>query len=199
MRTLLIPAFLICCTTLLWPASAARAQRSPSPFETIPPISIAYMGHYAIQPGFNVGARFDLNSWEGRRKTNTTYVSPNFGYFEQTGVDENLVFRGEVGVRRQKEGRRWYSAYALSLAYLRQNELLSFSVNLGNGSRSNEVRETNRFIVPTLGHEIGWEVDGGSALFMRYDVGMRFSGSAENSLTAFLSVGAHINIAGFIK
>lgn len=164
------------------------------------PLSIAYYGHYLIQPGFKIGTQITLKTWEKeihRKKGSVTkqrslFISPQLGLFTRIRQNTNYLFNTELGYKTQKKGRKTYVAFSTGLGYLLQNKVTSFSVNLGNGDLGNKQRELVHIFLPTLNFEFGGAISARLGWYTKYTVGYQLSFQQESKLSMFLEAGAKI-------
>ncbi len=182
----------LCC---LLATTSLYAQNEPKPI----PISVGYFGHFAYQPGLKIGTEFSLM---GRSDTDNYsrqwFGSPQIAFFSNPGSDTNFFVNFEAGIRKQKKGKNSYTAYSAGLGYRLQSKLESFSVNLSTGDRTNKIRNSYGFLVPTLNIERGWRTHKPLSWYSKFSVGSSLFGN-QNQFMLFLEVGVKFKIKKEIK
>ena len=174
----------------IWIGTGLALVSQPSP--QVLPVSIAYLGNNAIYPGFKVGVQFDVKNWDNDVREKSFYLSPQMGFFSRPENHNSFWLNLEGGLTRRKQGRSGYSAFSLGLGYLLQSQLLSYSVNLSTGERSNKVREARHYLLPTLNYELGGRISDTLNWFGKITGGIKVLGEPESSSVVFIEGGVKI-------
>lgn len=160
------------------------------------PISLAYFGNFAIQPGVKVGTELDFKYWEKESspKIQKLFISPQFAVFTRVRKNTNYFFNVNIGYKRQNKERKLYQSFSLGLGYLLQNELLSFSVNLGSGDITDKNKELRHYFLPTINYELGGYIGQkrNFGWYSQYSLGSKIAPSRESSVVVFLEVGGKL-------
>ncbi|OJJ16945.1 hypothetical protein BKI52_29960 [marine bacterium AO1-C] len=168
------------------------------------PISIGYFGHYAIQPGLKVGTEIPFKTWEkerSRKKGNVTRVkrlsiNPQLAWFTRINRDANYLINAEVMYKTRKKEKGFYTAFTAGLGYLIQSKVESFSINLATGEKTNKQRSSSHFLMPSLGFELGGNLNSKLGWYNKYTWGQRFFSSNGNgsTMSVFVELGVKLYI-----
>lgn len=166
-------------------------------------ISIAYYSQFLFQPGITVGISLPTKSWDSEHerktgtitRTNSLFWSPQVAVFTQPGSHTSYLANVEFGYRRQIQGKGFYHAASVGLGYLTQFDLLSFTVNLGNGNTEAKDRERHGYIMPTLNYEIGGLLNPNLGWYSKLSAGSKFSTEQVSSNVLFVELGVKIKLS----
>ncbi len=159
------------------------------------PVSIGYFGHFGFQPGIKVGTEISMmGRIDSDNFSKQWFGSPQIAFFTNPGSDSNYMVNFDVGLRKRKKPKNSYSAFTLGMGYFIQSKLESFSVNLSNGDRSNKVRNSQGFLLPTLNYEYGWRTDKPMSWYFKYSIGQTLLSGNDNRMMMFLEFGVKFKI-----
>lgn len=180
----------------LWlPASAQFSEKNKA-------ITAGYLGHSAIFPGGNVGLMIDVKDWQIEKtkgdasivKNRSLFVHPQLGLYSRRRKYSSIFFNTEVGVRKQKDGRRFYSAYSLGLGYVGRSEIMSLTVNF-NGEITAKERELRSYFMPNINYQIGVDFTDNFSFYSKASYGMKLSPTRERSGNFYLGLGFKFKLA----
>lgn len=168
--------------TLLLSSSLLHGQSQPIP------ISLAYFSQVGIEPGLKISAELPIKALESEAKNKQLFVSPQIGFFVRPNHHTNVLLMGDIGIKKQKEGKSAFSTFSLGLGYWYQSQIQSLTVQLGDGSQSQN-RTNNHYFLPTINYSFGSKLIANSNWYSKIGVGQRFGGSASSTTTVLLELG----------
>ncbi len=176
---------LICCAFSLTCISAQSELKGI-------PVSIAYLGQALIQPGVKISTEFNLKKFTqpantGRSKN--VYISPQIGFFTRPGIQNNLLVNTEIGIRRRNNENGFFTAFSLGAGYLREYQILSTSINLGDGKISSKNMEGRGFFLPSLNLEFGKSLNNSMDWYSKGSFGKKINASKQETTLAFIELG----------
>ena len=160
------------------------------------PISIAYFGQFAIEPGLKISTEFDLNKWATQRlqaKNKHLFISPQLGFFVRPNNNTNVLLNADIGIKKQKEGKSAFSAFSLGLGYLHQFQVSAVTVQLGDGNQSTN-KESKAYFLPTINYAFGNKLGTNMGWYSKIGVGQRLGGGISNSLSILIEVGLQFRL-----
>ncbi len=179
-------------------SSWAMGQTAPKKI----PISVAYMGHFLYQPGLKIGTHFSLKDWEvekDRKKgsftqTKTLYLSPQIGLYTRPENHTSLLLNADLGIRKDREGRKSFTTFGVGLGYLSQATLLSFIVNLSDGSTQEKIRDRRGYFMPTVHYAYGKKISPSLEWYSKISVGGKLSANYAGAIVTFVELGFTFNL-----
>ena len=178
---------------LLSVVSQIHAQNQPEGI----PISIGYFGHYFIQPGLKIGTAFSLKSWEAKRNDNRIkafVISPQIGGFTRPGNHTGILVSAELGYNRQNEKGNSFSTLSIGLGFLTQYDIVSLTVNLGNGDSIEKSRKRQGYFIPTINYEFGRAIHQKMDWYAKFSYGARLSAAQEGAGVIFTELGIRFKL-----
>lgn len=161
------------------------------------PITIAYSGHYGIQPGVRLGTELTRKQWDVSKERKgesltirkSFYLRPQIGFYARPNVHNNFLVNVEFGYKKQKSHKKNYSSFSLGLGFLRRYQILSPTVDLGSGEVTNKDREAHNYLIPTVNYELGRTINTKIGWFNKFTLGTMISTEKESSLAFFHELG----------
>ena len=160
------------------------------------PISIAYFGQFAIEPGLKISTEFGLNKWTTdklKAKNKQLFISPQLGFFVRPDNNSNLLLNADIGIKKQKEGKSGFSAFSLGLGYLHQFQISAIEVQLGDGNQSTS-RESIAYFLPTINYAFGNKLGANIGWYSKIGVGQRLGGGISSSLSILFEIGLQFRL-----
>lgn len=158
---------------------------------------MGYLGTYAVAPGLNVGASFTLKEWSGQADINreqSLVLSTDLALLNQLEDRNSFLIHPDLGWKRQKPDRPWYSIYGVGLGYQTENQLETFSVNLGSGAINDLDSRRRHYLVPTVSYEIGRDLKNRLGWYSKMMAGWQLAFDSESSLQLLLELGLKYSI-----
>ena len=152
------------------------------------PLSIGYMGQFGIHPGLKIGTAFSLTSWDNSSRFQDLILSPQIGVFSYRGYNTNVLLLPEIGLRRQKAGKKAYSILGAGIGYMLQIEILTTTPNF-NGEITSIKRETRSLAAWSLSYTLGREIRPSLDFYAKTSYGSSVSGSIESSALVLFELG----------
>ena len=161
------------------------------------PITIAYWGHYTIQPGFRLGTELTYKQWEVIKERKgapisiwkSFYLRPQIGFYTRPTVHNNFLVNAEIGYKKQKRLKKNYSSFSLGIGFLRRYQILSHTVDLGSGETTDKDREAYNYFMPTVNYELGRTINTKFGWFTKFTIGTMISAEEESSTVFFQELG----------
>lgn len=155
-------------------------------------ISLSYLGLYAINPGLRIGYEVSPNNLNIGKKQ--LHLTPQIAWYTVPDNFNDLLVSIDISQHFGSPEKNSYWSYGISLGYIYQSKILSFSQNLGTGNRENVLSNSNHFFHPSV--NIAWHktISTKSNLFFKYSLGRKFSGKAPNETTMFLEAGIEYSL-----
>lgn len=155
-----------------------------------PRLTLSYSGNYLIHPGLRVGYEYPLRSLDsGSPASVQLFLHPQIGTFTIIDRNFNVLVGSDVGIRRQKEGKKSASALSLGLHFLGESEKLGFAVDLGSGDRSNVEREWRSYLLPTLNYEWSTSMGQKNRFFTKFNWGYALNTNRESEMYLLIDLG----------
>ena len=165
------------------PAVRAQAQAAPQ-------LTVSYTGNFLIHPGLRVGYEFPIEGLPvGESSQLRSFLRPQIGTFTYIDRNTNYLLGADLGVRRQKTGKKSAAALSLGLNYLGESEKLGFAVNLGSGDRSDVQREWRHYFLPTLNYQWSTAIGKKNRCFTQVNWGYALSTKRESEMYLLLDIG----------
>lgn len=154
------------------------------------PISISYFGNYLIRPGLKVGTELIIKQWPKQssseeNESSQLLVRPQLAVYSWPTVHTSFLANADLAYRWNTKG----SAVFVGLGYVRESQIESLSVNLGNGDISNKNRKGQGCFLPTVGYEFGRPLSARTAWFSKVAIGIKLAPEVESSMEGFFELG----------
>jgi hypothetical protein len=169
-------------------------------------VSVGYYAPFAIEPGAKAGVHLYLKDWATEKtkkdvellKHNYLFINPQVGFFSRPRNHSSLLINGDVGVKRQKDGKKTYSAFSVGLGYLAKFSITSFTVNF-SGEIIKKERERQDFFLPTINYEFGGSINQTIGWYTKCSYGIKLSSTIEKQPALFTEFGMKFNLGKTTK
>ena len=166
-------------------------------------LTAGYIGHSAIFPGGNVGMRIHLKDWQKEKvkgentilKNRNLFVHPQLAFYGRRRTYSSIFFNTEVGIKKQKEGKKFYSAYSIGLGYVGRFEVTALTVTL-SGEITAKERELRSYFMPNVNYEVGFDLGNRLSFYSKASYGMKISPSRARSGNIYLGLGFIYKLGG---
>jgi|GEM_PF-2121629 len=164
-------------------------------------ISFAYYGNAINEQGARIGAHFYKRRWTKEKKNESIihrdlFIQPNLGFYSRPLFYSSVQIAGDIGIRQQKEGSKWYQTLALGAGYLARFEVISFTVDF-KGEVDSKDYELWEFFIPMLSYEIGRDITDEIGWYFKFNYGLRlpFQESQDQSGVPLVELGMKLPLS----
>ena len=165
-------------------------------------VSLGYYGHGAIRPGLKLSLQIPLKAWatwverkdSTFQKHNHWFIQPQLGAFGRRNFYTSYVANVELGLSRQREGRKWFCAYSVGLGYQARMEITGFTVNF-SGDITDKERERRGYFMPTINYRFGRQLGDCLSLYSTLTYGTTLSTTRENAGIALFELGCTLKLS----
>lgn len=148
-------------------------------------IRLGYFSPFLTQPGIKASVDFPIKQW---KEPYTLLLSPQAAIFGRSLDYTALLLNGEIGIKRQKEGRKSYSMLSLGAGYLAHQEVLSQTVDLSGETVAAE-KEWRNYSLPTISYTFGRRLSESLGYYAKLSYGPRRSKKHPNADILFVELG----------
>ena len=164
-------------------------------------LKIGYLGQFAYQPGITAELNCRFKKWEKVKvkkngeftRYSTLYTGPKISTYSRVGYNLNAVGGGVLGIQTQKEGKKLFRNYSISLNYLLQSEVLYRTFTL-EGKVANKVRESRHYFMPLINTGFGAKVNESLTWYSQFSIGGKIAPNRAFITMLFLEAGLVFNL-----